>query len=89
VRAFNPFPATYSHIAGDRVKIWSAIVIDANSDQSTGTIIGSSAEGIAVQTGSGQLLISDIQLAGKSKMPVSELLKSKAELFACGQSFDQ
>jgi methionyl-tRNA formyltransferase len=89
VRAFNPFPATFSHIAGDRVKIWTAIPIDANSDQPTGTIVKASADGIVVQTGSGQLLISDIQLAGKSKMPVSELLKSKAELFACGQSFDQ
>ena len=89
VRAFNPFPATFSYIAGDRVKIWAAIAIDANSDQPSGTIIDASAQGIAVQTGNGQLLISEIQLAGKSKMPVSELLKSKAELFASGQSFDQ
>lgn len=89
VRAFNPFPATFSYIAGDRVKIWGAVAIDANSDQSVGTIVDATADGIVVQTGSGQLLISQIQLAGKSKMPVSELLKSKAELFASGQSFGQ
>ena len=89
VRAFNPFPATFSYIAGDRVKIWGAVAIDANSDQSVGIIVDATADGIVVQTGSGQLLISQIQLAGKSKMPVSELLKSKAELFASGQSFGQ
>ena len=89
VRAFNPFPATFSYIAGDRVKVWGAIAIDANSDQSPGTIVDATTDGIVVQTGSGQLLISQIQLAGKSKMPVSELLKSKAELFASGQSFGQ
>jgi methionyl-tRNA formyltransferase len=89
VRAFNPFPATFSYISGDRVKIWGAVAIDANSDQSVGTIVDATADGIVVQTGSGQLLISQIQLAGKSKMPVSELLKSKAELFASGQSFGQ
>ncbi|MGB2375840.1 MAG: methionyl-tRNA formyltransferase [Porticoccaceae bacterium] len=89
VRAFNPFPATFSYIAGDRVKIWGAVAIDANSAQSVGTIVDATADGIVVQTGSGQLLISQIQLAGKSKMPVSELLKSKAELFASGQSFGQ
>jgi methionyl-tRNA formyltransferase len=89
VRAFNPFPATFSYIAGDRVKIWGAVAIDSNSEQSAGTIVDATADGIVVQTGSGQLLISEIQLAGKSKMPVSELLKSKAELFASGQSFDQ
>lgn len=89
VRAFNPFPATFSYIAGDRVKVWGAVAIDANSDQSVGTIVDATADGIVVQTGSGQLLISQIQLAGKSKMAVSELLKSKAELFASGQSFGQ
>jgi methionyl-tRNA formyltransferase len=89
VRAFNPFPATFSHIAGARVKIWGATPIDADSGKVAGTIIDASTAGILVQTGIGQLLITEIQLAGKSKMPVSELLKSKAELFAVGQSFDQ
>jgi len=88
VRAFNPFPATFSHIGGDRVKIWGASATDKQSNNSAGAIIHADAEGILVQTGKGQLLITEIQLAGKSKMPVSELLKSKAELFAAGQSFE-
>jgi methionyl-tRNA formyltransferase len=88
VRAFNPFPATFSHIGGDRVKVWGASATDKQSNNSAGAIIHADAEGILVQTGRGQLLITEIQLAGKSKMPVSELLKSKAELFAAGQSFE-
>ena len=88
VRAFNPFPATFSHIGGDRVKVWGASATDKQSTNSAGAIIHADAEGILVQTGKGQLLITEIQLAGKSKMPVSELLKSKAELFATGQSFE-
>ena len=88
VRAFNPFPATFSHIGGDRVKVWGASATDKQSTNSAGVIIHADAEGILVQTGKGQLLITEIQLAGKSKMPVSELLKSKAELFAAGQSFE-
>jgi methionyl-tRNA formyltransferase len=89
VRAFNPFPATFSHIGGERVKIWAASANNVDSGQAVGAIVAASDQGILVQTASGQLLISEIQLAGKSKMPVSELLKSKAELFAAGQSFDQ
>ena len=89
VRAFNPFPATFSHIGGERVKIWAASANNVDSGQAVGAIVAASDQGILVQTVSGQLLISEIQLAGKSKMPVSELLKSKAELFAAGQSFDQ
>ena len=89
VRAFNPFPATFSHIGGERVKIWAASANNVDSGQAVGAIVAASDQGILVQTASGQLLISEIQLAGKSKMPVSELLKSKAKLFAAGQSFDQ
>ena len=89
VRAFNPFPVTFSHIGGERVKIWAASANTVDSGQAVGTIVAASDQGILVQTASGQLVISEIQLAGKSKMPVSELLKSKAELFAAGQSFDQ
>lgn len=88
VRAFNPMPTTFSFIAGERVKIWSAIAVGADSSATAGTIVEATNHGLLVQTGSGGLLISDIQLAGKSRMPVSELLKSKAELFAAGQSFD-
>jgi len=88
VRALNPFPAVYSLILGDRVKIWSASTMSANTGTAAGTIVDSSTKGLRVQTGDGQLLITDIQLAGKSKMPVAELLKSKAELFAQGKRFD-
>jgi len=88
IRAFNPFPTVYSLIAGNRVKIWSASVVDSCTSGTAGSIVASNSHGLLVQTGSGQLLISEIQLAGKSRMPVSELLKSKAELFARGQGFD-
>ena len=62
--------------------------MSANTGTAAGTIVDSSTKGLRVQTGDGQLLITDIQLAGKSKMPVAELLKSKAELFAQGKRFD-
>jgi hypothetical protein len=33
--------------------------------------------------------MTEIQLAGKSRLAVSEILKSRAELFAVGKQFDQ
>ena len=41
-------------------------------------------DGLLVQCGGGALLISTIQLAGKSKMCVAEVLKSKASIFSPG-----
>ncbi len=88
IRAFNPFPAAYSLMGESRIKVWRASVVDASSNANAGTIVAANSDGLLVQTGSGQLLVTEIQLAGKSKMPVSELLKSKAELFAQGHRFD-
>ncbi|MCS5588276.1 MAG: methionyl-tRNA formyltransferase [Porticoccaceae bacterium] len=87
IRAFNPFPAAYSLIEGSRVKVWTASLADCSESGVAGTIIESSGDGLLVQCGSGRLLITEIQLAGKSRMPVSEILKSRAELFARGKRF--
>ena len=89
IRAFNPFPAAYTRLEGSRVKVWAAKVEHAVATDNPGTIINSSADGLLVQCGSGRLLITEIQLAGKSRMPVSEILKSRAQLFATGTRFDQ
>ena len=88
IRAFNPFPAAYSLIEGARVKIWTALVADCSESGVAGCILEANSEGLLVQCGSGRLLITEIQLAGKSRMPVAEVLKSKAELFARGKRFD-
>lgn len=89
IRAFNPFPAAYTRLEGSRLKVWAAQVEGELVADNPGTIINSTADGLLVQCGSGCLLITEIQLAGKSRMPVSEILKSRAQLFAPGKRFDQ
>ena len=88
IRAFSPFPATYTEIEGLRVKIWAA----QTSTQQLGTpgeIVAADDNGLLVGCGQGSLLLTEIQLAGKSRMPVSEILRSRAELFASGKRFEQ
>lgn len=85
VRAFNPFPAAYSTIDDQRVKIWSATVTQDNGQP--GHILRADNTGMLVACGQGSLLLTEIQLAGKSRMPVAEVLKSRADLFAAGKQF--
>ena len=88
IRAFSPFPAAYTEIEGLRVKIWAA----QTSTQQLGTpgeIVAADDNGLLVGCGQGSLLLTEIQLAGKSRMPVSEILRSRAELFASGKRFEQ
>ena len=49
--------------------------------QAAGQIISADNSGILVSCGEQSLLLTVIQLPGKSRMPVSEILKSRAELF--------
>ncbi|MBT7257990.1 MAG: methionyl-tRNA formyltransferase [Porticoccaceae bacterium] len=85
VRAFNPFPAAYTLIQGQRLKVWAGLADSTAATGKAGQIIESNNSGLLVACGQGHLLLTEIQLAGKSRMPVSEILKSRAELFAVGQ----
>lgn len=85
IRAFNPFPAAYSLIDGTRLKVWAASPGPETITGNPGEIIQSDDTGLLVRCGQGSLLLTEIQLAGKSRMPVSEMLKSRADLFAVGQ----
>ena len=87
IRAFNPFPVAYTHMGDIRIKVWSAQVSQSSAVGEPGFIVTSGSEGLLVQCGSGHLLISEIQLAGKSRMAVAEILKSRADLFAVGARF--
>ncbi len=65
VRAFNPFPICFTHLQGQRVKIWQAQPAGtALLPEPPGTILRSSREGILVNCGQGQLMIQQLQLPG-------------------------
>jgi methionyl-tRNA formyltransferase len=84
VRAFNPFPAAYSLVNGQRIKIWLASADSRDYHGVPGEILSADNDGLLIKCGNGALLISTIQLAGKSKMCVSEALKSRASIFSPG-----
>jgi methionyl-tRNA formyltransferase len=80
IRAFNPFPAAYTILGDLRIKVWQAEVTQ-KSGSTAGQIISADNRGILVGCGEQSLLLTEIQLPGKSRMAVSEILKSRAELF--------
>ena len=87
VRAYNPFPVSFSILDGLRIKIWSATVQDKEGSGEIGEIISATARGLEIKCGQHCLLIHELQLPGKDRMAVSELLKSKALLFSRGKIF--
>ena len=87
VRAYNPFPVTFSILDGLRIKIWSATVQDKEGSGEIGEIISATARGLEIKCGQYCLLVHELQLPSKARMAVSEVLKSKALLFSRGKIF--
>ena len=85
IRAFNPAPTAYSLLDGQRLKIWSATAVDSDQKAAAGEIICADAKGILVKCGEGCILLNELQLAGKSRLTVSEILKARATRFAYGK----
>lgn len=85
VRAFNPWPVSYTQIAEQNVKIWQASVSKETTDAQPGTVIAATKQGIQVATGNGVLTLLNMQLAGKKAMPVQDILNARKEWFTVGQ----
>jgi len=85
VRAFNPSPTAFSLIDGQRFKVWGTAIMAGNNNVAAGQIVSFNSEGLLVGCGQDALLLKEIQLAGKPRMPIGELMKSRSELFANGK----
>lgn len=75
IRGLNPWPGGYTYYKGEVMKIWKALSIKEAHDAEPGTILEVSKEGILVKTLDGGLLIQEIQMPNKKRMPVSEYIK--------------
>ncbi|MFF2093605.1 methionyl-tRNA formyltransferase [Paenibacillus sp. NPDC058174] len=84
VRGLSPMAGAFTMLQGEVFKVWTCAKPDNGSAGSNGaaagTVLVASDKGITVQTGSGVLLLQNIQPSGKRVMAVSEWLKgSKLE----------
>ena len=87
IRGLNPWPTAYTTINGVNVKVFKATLLDQDSDDVAGRIVDASNDGIAVVCGDGKILrLLEIQLAGKKRMPIKDLLNGEHP-FKVGKKF--
>ena len=87
IRGLSPYPAAWTTLEGKSVKIYEAETLSAltgispvNGENHTGCVPGTislvkSPHGLCVATADGWLNIKTLQLEGKKKMPVTDLLR--------------
>ena len=84
IRAFNPSPVAYTTLNSTRIKIWRAQLIEKLCTAPPGVILSADKTGLAIACRDKCLLLQEIQLPGKSRVSVANLLNSKASLSATG-----
>ena len=73
IMAFNPYPATYFNLNGERIKVFNAVVEDFNHNKPAGTILDNK---LLVACGNHTALrLTELQREGKKRMIAEDLLK--------------
>ncbi len=87
ILAFIPYQTTHTYLNGVRIKIWNSTIGINCKNILPGTIINTSNEGILVSAGMGCILLTELQLPGGTRLKISELLRSKSNIFSTGNIF--
>ncbi len=82
IRAFNPFPVSFTYLGTERLKIQQAHCVDGRGEP--GEIIKVTGEEITVACGQGALQLTELQLPGARAMSARDMLNARAERFALG-----
>lgn len=75
IRGLNPWPSAYTGLDGKTLKIWEADVLSQDTSYPQGTVVKVDKTSIQVQTGEGILVLREVQLEGKKRMPVDAFLR--------------
>jgi methionyl-tRNA formyltransferase len=86
IHAFNPAPGCYSHLDGERLKIWEALP-GPSRGAAAGEIRACGEDGIAVGCAEGELLLTRLQFPGGRALPAAELLRGHPDRLRPGARF--
>ena len=75
IRGLNPSPAAYTLLDGQLLKIFAAKPKPGKVAKPPGKIGEQTPEGLAVAAADGYLILKEVQLAGKKKMPANEFFR--------------
>jgi methionyl-tRNA formyltransferase len=77
IRAFDPKPGAYTSLGGERLKLFRPSIMDGCEKAVPGTVINADENGITIATGDGCLIIHELFLAGKKRLPAAEFLRGR------------
>ncbi|MCP3688198.1 MAG: methionyl-tRNA formyltransferase [Gammaproteobacteria bacterium] len=85
IRAFAPWPVSFTSLDGQSLRIWRANVVEDKSSAAAGFVIRHDKHGIYVKCGTGTIEVTELQLAGKNRTTPAQLLNARN---LCGCQFE-
>ncbi len=80
VRAFDPWPAAWTTLAGSALKVWQAhALLDASpGDAPPGSVLRAGAQGIDVACGNSVIRLDEVQASNARRMPAAAFVAGRA-----------
>lgn len=75
IRGMSPWPSAFTKWSGKTLKIWEAFPVESSIEGRVAEVIEITKDAFFVGCKEGALKITEVQLEGKKRMPVSEFLK--------------
>ena len=88
IRAFNPWPGTFTDLGEQRIRLHHATALEHSSDKEPGTVISREREGVDVACGTGTLKITSVQLPGSKAQSISDLINGGKQVLLPGQELN-
>ncbi len=75
IRGFDPWPGAFTLLNGRRIKLYRPVLLTGEGEDTPGTLVRSSPEGLLIAGFQGRLLIREVQLENRPRMGVVEFLR--------------
>ena len=75
IRGLSPLPCAYTFIGGQKLKVFAASAEGSAVAEKPGAVAGETAAGLRVAAQDGYVLVKEVQLEGKKRLPIGEFLR--------------
>jgi methionyl-tRNA formyltransferase len=77
VRAFNPWPVSYTSVDDDNLRIWSARAATNVDKDLPGVVVAHDSNGVFISAADGVLQVTELQFAGRNRCSAAQALNSR------------
>ncbi len=74
VRAYNPWPVSFTTVDGDNLRLWRAEAVDSGASCAPGEVSVHDRVGVWVACGAGTLRVTQLQFAGRKRVSAAQAL---------------